>query len=68
MMIGDKLNSSEHISNVCIKADRQLNVIQLLKRVLDYKSHMAIFDSFVMSNFNYCPIVFMINSKKSLEK
>ena len=66
--IDDKLNFSEHISNVCIKAGRQLNVLQRLKRVLDYKSRMAIYNSFVMSNFNYCPIVWMFTSKKSLEK
>ena len=37
-------------------------------RVLDYKSRMPIHNSFVMSNFNYCPIVWMFTSKKSLEK
>ena len=67
--IDDKLNFSEHISNVCIKAGRQLNVLQRLKRVLDYKSRMAfIHNVFVMSNFNYCPIVWMFTSKKSLEQ
>ena len=67
--IDDKLNFSEkHISNACIKAGRQLNVLQRLKRVLDNKSRMAIHNSFVMSNFNYCPIVWMFTSKKSLEK
>ena len=66
--IDDKLNFPEHISNVCIKAGRQLNVLQRLKRVLDYKSRVAIYNSFVMSNFNYCPIVWMFTSKKSLEK
>ena len=51
--IADKLNFSEHISNVCIKAARQRNVLQRLKGVLDYKSRMAIGNSIVMSNFNY---------------
>ena len=66
--IDDKLNFSEHISNVCIKAGWQLNVPQRLKRVLDYKSRMAIYNSFVVSNFNYSPIVWMFASKKSPEK
>ena len=35
---------------------------------LDYKSRMAIYNSFVMSNSNNCPIVWMFTSKKSLEK
>ena len=68
IMIDDKLNFTEHISNVCIKAGRQLNVLQRLKKVLDYKSRMAIYKSFVMSNFNYCPIVWMFTGKKSLDR
>ena len=59
IMIDDKLNFTEHISDVCIKTDRQLNVLRRLKRVLDYKSRMTIYKSFVTSNFNYCPIVWM---------
>ena len=68
IMIDDKLNFTEHISDVCIKADRQLNVLQRLKRVLDYKSRMAIYKSFIMSNFNYCPIVWMYTTKKLLDR
>ena len=33
--IDDKLNFTEHISDVCTKAGRQLNILQRLKRVLD---------------------------------
>ena len=66
--IDDKLNFTEHISDVCTKAGRQLNVLQRLKKVLDYKSRMAIYKSFIMSNFNYCPIVWMFTCKKSLDR
>ena len=41
--IDDKLNFTEHISDVCTKAGRQLNIHQRLKKVLDYKSRMAIY-------------------------
>ena len=64
--IDDKLNFTEHISDVCTKAGRQLNILQRLKKVLDYKSRMAIYKSFIMSNFNYCPVVWMFTCKKSL--
>ena len=66
--LDDKLNFSEHISNLCIKAGEQLNVLQWLKRVLDYKSRMAVYNSFVRSIFNYRAIVSMFTSKKSLEQ
>ena len=65
--IDDKLNFAEHISDVSIKAGWQLNVLQRLKNVLDFKSPMAIHKSF-MSNFHYCPIVWVFTNKKSLDR
>ena len=66
MKIDDKLNFTEHISDVCTRAARQLNILQRLKKVLDYKSRMAMYKSFVMSNFNCYPIVCMFTCKTSL--
>ena len=66
--IDNKLNFTEHILDVGIKADRQLNILQRLKKVLNYKSRMVIYKSFLMSNFNYCPIVWMFTGKKSLDR
>ena len=66
--IDNKLNFTEHISDVCIKAGQQLNILQRLKKVLDYKSRMVIYKSFIMSNFNYCPIVWIFTCKKSLDR
>ena len=53
---------------MCIKTGRQLNVLQRLKGSLDQDSRMAIYKSFIMSNFNYCPVVWMFTSKKSLSQ
>ena len=66
--IDDRLTFDGHISNICIKAGRQLNVIQRLKGSLDQDSRMAIYKSFIMSNFNYCPLIWMFTSKTSLSK
>ena len=35
--------------------------------MIDYKSHKAIYELFIMSNFNYFPIVCMFTSKRSLD-
>ena len=66
--IDDKLNFNSHVSNMCNKAGRQLNVLQRLKGSLDYASRLSIYKSFIMSNFNYCPVVWMFTSKSSLSK
>ena len=63
-----KLNFNDHVSQMCTKAGRQLNVLQRLKGCLDYNSRMAIYKTFIMSNFNYCPVIWMFTSKASLSK
>ena len=66
--IDDKLNFNSHVSNMCNKAGRQLNVLQRLRGSLDYASRLSIYKSFVMSNFNYCAVVWMFTCKSSLSK
>ena len=41
--IDDKLNFNSHVSNMCNKAGRQLNVFQRLKGSLDYASRLSIY-------------------------
>ena len=59
------LKFDKHIAHLCAKAGRQLNVLQRLKGPLVYSSLLTIYKTFIMSNFNYCPIVWMFSSKKS---
>ena len=66
--IDDKFNFNSHVSNMCNKAGRQLNVLQRLKGCLDCTSRLSIYKSFIMSNFNDCPVVWMFTSKSSLSK
>ena len=58
----------EHTSDVCTKVGRQLNILQSLKKVLNYKSRMAIYKSFIMYSVNYSQIIWTFTSKKSLER
>ena len=66
--IDDRLTFDGHVSNMCNKAGRQLNALQRLKGSLDKNSRMAIYKNFIMSNLNYCPLVWMFTSKTSLSK
>ena len=60
------LKFNKHISDMCSKAGRQLNVLQGLRGSLGFDSCMAIYKTFIIPNFNYCPLVWMFSSKKSL--
>jgi hypothetical protein len=63
-----KLNFNEHISNICKKASRQLNVLKRIGKHLTKRGKLTIYYSFIMSNFNYCPLVWhfcgQVNTKK----
>ena len=58
---------NEICSGKC-KGRLQLNALQRLKGSLDQDSCMAKYTSFVMSNFNYCPLIWMFTSETSLYK
>ena len=55
--IDDNLSFHEHISVCCAKADRQLNALARIAKHLDVRSRRTIYNSFIMSNFNHCPLV-----------
>ena len=57
VIIDNRLTFTEHISRCCKKAARQLNALLRIAKYLDMKSKKLIFNSFIMSNFNYCPLV-----------
>ena len=52
-----KLNFDPHISNICKKAAAQLNVLKRLKSFIGFAEREVLVQSFVFSNFNYCPLV-----------
>ena len=57
VVIDSKLIFSLHVSAICNKASRQLNALARISNHLDVSARRTIYDSFVASNFNYCPLV-----------
>ena len=69
--IDDRLQFNDHISAMFCRAARQLSALARICKHLDSKSKHIIYNSFVASNFNYCPLVWhfcgQVNNNK-LEK
>ena len=61
-------NQFQSLGPPCRISGRQLNVLQRLKSPLDYDSRMVIYKSFIISNLNYCPVVWLFTSKSFLWK
>ena len=64
IMLDSKLDFNHHVSALCTKAARQLNALARISRFLSTSSRMIIYNSFINSNFNYCPIVWHFCGKK----
>ena len=66
--IYDKLDFNNHINTICRSAANQLNALIRLRHFLETKERKALIQSFVLSNFNYCPLLWTLSSVKSLNK
>ena len=66
--LDNKLNFDSHISDLCHKDATQLNVLKRLKSFIGFEERKVLIQSFVYSNFNYCPLVWNFASAKTLQK
>ena len=63
-----KLNFNLHMSNICRSAANQLNALIRLKSYLSFNVKRVLINSYIISYFNYCPLVWMFSTAKSLNK
>ena len=60
-----QLNFDAHVSSICRKASQQLNVLKRLGSLLNRLSKLTIFHSFILSNFNFCPLAWHFCTEKN---
>ena len=66
--LDNRLNFNLHINTICKSASNQLNALVRLKKFLSFEQKKVLVNSFILSNFDYCPLVWFISSAKSLKK
>ena len=57
-----------HVSNICKKAAKQINVLCRLSHYLNIETKLLIYKSFKRSHFSYCLLVWHFCSKTSTDK
>ena len=62
------LKFDEQISNICRKASQQINVLKRMGFFLNFESRKTIYHAFIMSNFNFCPLMWHSCSKTNFDK
>ena len=66
--IDENLTFDEHVNNVCLKASWQISALQRLTGFIDMPGSEAIYNSFMVSNFNYCPLVWYFPGRESINR
>ena len=61
----DKLNFEQHIHRICKLAKNQLNIFITLKCFIGFHERKVLVNSFVLSNFSYCTLIWIFASYKS---
>ena len=66
--IDNALKFVEYVGNVCKKAQRKLTVLTRIKKSLDFKKLRLLLKKFFDSQFKYCPLVWMFDSRSTNNK
>ena len=68
VVIDNKLSFKDHVSSICKKASRKMNALNRISSLLNYNEKITILNSFIQSQFNYCPLVWMFCLRASNNK
>ena len=68
IMFSDSLLFTEHISQLCIKAGRKINVLSRLCCSLTTEAKLLLMQAFILSHFNFCSIIWHYCSMRDLRK
>ena len=63
-----QLNFNTHVSNICKKASKQLKVLKRIGKHLCKLGKLKIYHSFILSNFNYCPLTWHFCGEANTKK
>lgn len=66
--IDSKLNFKIHIDDICNQTSKQINALKRIKHYLDKQCKNTLYNSYIGSNFNYCPLVWMFIAKLNMDK
>ena len=63
LTIDDKLNFTEHVSNLCRKASQKLHALARIAPYMQSNKRKILMKAFIESQFNYCPLLWMFHNR-----
>ena len=64
--LDSQLNFNLYIRRICKSACNQLNILLRLEGFFEFSEKKVLINSFILSNFDYCSLVWFISCGKSL--
>ena len=61
--IDRKLHFNTHVKSLCSKANSKIRALYRLRSYLDSTQKLMLYNSFIMSSFYYCPVIWMFCGK-----
>ena len=61
--IDNKMSFNDHVSDICTKASQKLHALSRISSYMTLKQRQTIMKSFILSQFGYCPLVWMFHSR-----
>ena len=62
--IDSELTFNNHLNTICRKASNKLNALSRQCAILPFQRRKVLMHAFIMSQFNYCPLVWMCPRRK----
>ena len=66
--IDNQLNFEGHISKICKTASNKLHALARVSQYMDQDKRRILFNSYFLSQFNYCPLIWMNHNKSTNNK
>ena len=69
--IDTQLSFNTHVTNICTRAGRNLNVLKRVAKSLPVKVKLQLYKTYISCHFNFCPLVWHFcsaSNTKMLEK
>ena len=66
--IDSKLNINGHVKTICQMIKNKVKAFSRIARNLDYQKASLLYNSFILTNFNYCPLIWMLCGKTANEE
>ncbi len=66
--IYNMLKFTQHVSNIIRKCGFQLNTLWRQSKLLNTKTKLMIFYSFIQANLNYCPLIWINGNRTDMKR